>query len=35
LEVPHNCGTALFTHGMYFWDPFLMKKEVITWSSVK
>ncbi len=25
LEVPHNCGAALFVHGMYFWDPYLMK----------
>jgi hypothetical protein len=26
LEVPHDCGAALFTHGIYFWDPFLMKR---------
>ncbi len=26
LEVPHDCGAALFMHGMYFWDPFLMKR---------
>ncbi len=25
LEVPHDCGAALFVYGMYFWDPFLMK----------
>jgi hypothetical protein len=26
FEVPHNCGTALFNVGMYFWDPFAMKR---------
>ena len=26
LEVPHDCGAALFVHGMYFLDPFLMKR---------
>ncbi len=26
FEVPHDCGTALFNVGMYFWDPFLMKR---------
>jgi hypothetical protein len=25
LEVPHDCGTFLFTHGMYLWESFLMK----------
>jgi hypothetical protein len=24
--VPHDCGTALFIVGMYFLDPFLMKR---------
>ncbi len=28
LEVPHDCGTALFTRGMYFWDPFLIKRRL-------
>ncbi len=26
LEVPHDCGAFLFTHGMYLWEPFLMKR---------
>ena len=26
FEVPHDCGAALLVHGMYFWDPFLMKR---------
>ncbi len=26
LEVPHDCGAALFMHGMYVWNPFLMKR---------
>ncbi len=26
LEVPHDCGAALFAYDMYFWDPFLMKR---------
>ncbi len=26
LEMPHDCGAALFVHGVYFWDPFLMKR---------
>ncbi len=26
LEEPHDCGAALFVHGMYFWDSFLMKR---------
>ena len=26
LEVPNDCGTALFIVGMYFLDPFLMKR---------
>jgi hypothetical protein len=26
FEVPHDCGAALFVNGMYFWDPFLMKR---------
>ena len=26
FEVPHNCAVALFMVGMYFWDPFLMKR---------
>jgi len=24
--VPHDCGIALFVVGMYFWDPFRMKR---------
>jgi hypothetical protein len=24
--VPHGCGTARFNVGMYFWDPFRMKR---------
>jgi hypothetical protein len=28
LEVPHDCGTFLFTHGMYLWEPFLMKRRL-------
>ncbi len=28
LEVPHDCGASLFVHGMYFWDPFLMKRRL-------
>ncbi len=26
LEVPHDCGAALLVYGMYFCDPFLMKR---------
>ncbi len=26
LEVPNDCGAALFVYGMYFWDPFVMKR---------
>jgi hypothetical protein len=26
LEVPHDSGTFLFTHGMSLWEPFLMKR---------
>jgi hypothetical protein len=26
FEVPHNRAVALFMVGMYFWDPFLMKR---------
>jgi hypothetical protein len=26
FEVPHDCSVALFMVGIYFWDPFLMKR---------
>ncbi len=26
FEVPHDCGTTLFSVGMYFWDPFAIKR---------
>ena len=26
FEVPHDCGTARFIVGMYFWDPFRTKR---------